>query len=363
MRPSLLLLCAGITTVAAGALRTCDAPRLAPKITQHTALDSPPQQHVSQSGIHKAVPQGLEPGQTSRPYAFLNPTKANPSKMSSLLLLEDLERIQPNDTARFIAFLAHSTNTEISEYAAVGLARIGTSTAVTALLDAANAEPDPEQRANMAEILSTITNREARSVLISALQSTRHSEIARALTHALAKSGSAEMVDALIDAHGLSRDPHSRLRLGITLGSIDNPGASSELMRVAGPPTRPLSGPLAAFALDALARIGTHESADFLLKGLEAASDADQATYLHAIAKISHRSALDALRSAAVSSPSSSVRTAAILALGNYRAGEVMDILEAVRLEPTPMEVRQALDAATLSVTSRREGEETSSRE
>lgn len=189
--------------------------------------------------------------------------------------------------------------------------------------------------------------------MIGALRTTKDESLIRALRESMASIANEQVVTELVAAYSQFDDPRVRLRLGIVHGSIHNPDAAPALLSLAGTEAEALTGPLAHFAVDALARIGTAEAAAFLLEKLQNASAVDESTLIHAIGMISGEAALPILRSAAATNGSTLVRTAAILALGNYEPETVLPILASLSRPDLPSEELHALELASSKIRAR----------
>lgn len=234
-------------------------------------------------------------------------------------LIRGIDKLPPESIPVLTSILQNSENDDEIEYAASALARIGSVSAVTNLFSGLKKFTQPEFLENLAEIVSSITNKEAASVLIDNLTKSDSTAVKQAAMTALSRMADGIVVSGLVKAYEESDNAESRLTFRLAVGLISNSEASQALQALAdSKTTASVPSSLRPFAFDALGRIGTESTTKFLLKQLEIAAPPDQSILINAISLIHGMDALPCLQESAINGGNEAARTAAILALGNY---------------------------------------------
>jgi HEAT repeat protein len=236
------------------------------------------------------------------------------------------------------------TESETALWAAEALARIGTPTATSALLDALAQTKEGPYKEELGKRVSGISNHDSWPVLLDSIMQSGDATVLRAAGAALARMADTPILDAIVANYEAATTDEMLQRLTQLVGNIQSPKATEALLALAGDTSSPPQDDLQRAALDALARIGDPQAVSHLLRRLEAAAPGEGTEIFNAITRIESPEAHIPLLYAAAGNKevSSEGRTAAIYALKNYPSEKTIALLESIIAQEDNDRVRSA---------------------
>jgi HEAT repeat protein len=236
------------------------------------------------------------------------------------------------------------TEGEAALWAAEALARIGTPTATSALLDTLAQTKEGPYKEELGKRVSGITNHDSWPILLDSVMQSSDATVLRAAGAALARMADKPIVDALVANYDAAGTDEMAQRLTQLISNIQSAKATEALLALAGNASSPPQDSLQRAAIDALARIGDPQSVSHLLRRLEASAPGQGTEIFNAITRIESPEAHIPLLYAAAGNKevSSEGRTAAIYALKNYPSEKTIALLESIIAQEDNDRVRSA---------------------
>jgi HEAT repeat protein len=236
------------------------------------------------------------------------------------------------------------TEDETALWAAEALARIGTPTATSALLDALAQTKEGPYKEEFGKRVSGISNHDSWPVLLDSIMQSSDATVLRAAGAALARMADTPIVDAIVANYEAAATEEMLQRLTQLISNIQSPKATEALLALAGDTSSPPQDSLQQAALDALARIGDPQAVSHLLRRLEASAPGEGTEIFNAITRIESPEAHIPLLYAAAGNKEVSAegRTAAIYALKNYPSEKTIALLESIIAQEDNDRVRSA---------------------
>jgi len=234
---------------------------------------------------------------------------------------------------------------EAALWAAEALARIGTPTATSALLDALTQTKEGPYKEELAKRVSSISNHDSWPTLLDSVLQTGDSTVVRAASAALSRMADTPVVDAIVAHYEVASTEVEIERLTQLVGNIQSPKATEALLSLAGDISSAPQDALQKAAIEALAKIGDPQCVSHLLRRLEAAPPGEGTEVFNAITRIDSPEAYTALLYAAAGNKEVSAesgRTAAIYALKNYPSEQTLVLLERILAQEYNDKVRAA---------------------
>jgi HEAT repeat protein len=236
------------------------------------------------------------------------------------------------------------TEGETALWAAEALARIGTPTATSALLNTLAQTKEGPYKEELGKRVAGISNHDSWPILMDSIMQSSDATVLRAAGTALARMADTPIVDALVANYEAAATDEMAQRLTQLISNIQSPKATEALLALAGNTSAAPQDDLQRAALDALARIGDPQAVSHLLRRLETAAPGQGTEIFNAIARIESPAAHIPLLYAAAGNKevSSEGRTAAIYALKNYPSEKTIALLEAIIAQEDNDRVRSA---------------------
>ncbi len=236
------------------------------------------------------------------------------------------------------------TEGEAALWAAEALARIGTPTATSALLDTLAQTKEGPYKEELGKRVSGISNHDSWPILLDSIMQSNDATILRATGAALSRMADKPVVDAIVANYDAAATDEMAQRLTQLISNIQSPKATEALLALAGNTSSPPQDDLQRAALDALARIGDPQAVSHLLRRLEASAPGQGTEIFNAITRIESPEAHIPLLYAAAGNKevSSEGRTAAIYALKNYPSEKTIALLESIIAQEANDRVRSA---------------------
>ncbi|HQL62406.1 MAG TPA: HEAT repeat domain-containing protein [bacterium] len=250
-----------------------------------------------------------------------------------------------------LAGLMHSPIDEnVREFAAYGLALIGTPKALGELLKAIRNEQDPRIKDNLRAQLCKINNPACMEQVIEGLLQDSVDWWAEDAGKILTSLGGPSVVTSLLDWSGRVDDNYQQ-RIANTLSEIRNPEAVSALSDAIKPGVRP---EIQTGAGNALAMIGTPEATQALLDAVKGQTDEEyRERILTACRHISNKDSVPLLDKALDDMSDPLIRAAAANALGNFDNEPILAHLQTAYDRETDPRARQAIADAIQRIASR----------
>jgi len=218
-------------------------------------------------------------------------------------------------------------------WAATALARIGTPTATSALLDRLAETKEGLYKEELSKRVASISNHDSWPVLLDTMMQTGDTTVVRAAGASLSMMADAPVIDEVIARYdGASTDVEVE-RLTQLVRNIHSPKATEPLLSLAGHVSAAPQDTLQEAAIEALAKIGDAPSVSYLLRRLEASPPGESTRIFNAITQIDRPDAQASLLYAAAGNKEVSAehgRTAAIYALKNYPNEPTLTLLERI---------------------------------
>jgi len=238
-----------------------------------------------------------------------------------------------DDAVASLTEIIASGKDETALWAAEALARIGTPTAATALLDTLEQIKDGPYKEQLAKYASSISNHDSWPVLLDMVQETKDPTVQRAAATSLANMADTPVIDEIVARYNAAETKEEQERLAQVVSNVDSPEASASLQTLAGDVSSPPQDTMQRAAIEAMANTGDPQSVSYLMQKLEASPPGEGAYVFNAITTIDQPEAESALLYAAAGSKEVSAeqgRTAAIYALENYPSEETCRLLEQI---------------------------------
>jgi HEAT repeat protein len=234
---------------------------------------------------------------------------------------------------------------ETALWAAEALARIGTPTATSALLDTLAQTKEGPYKEELGKRISAISNHDSWPILLDSIMQSGDATVLRAAGAALSRMADTPVVDAIAAHYEAATTDEMIQRLTQLVSNIQSPKATEALLALAGSASSAPQDALQRAALDALARIGDPQCVSYLLRRLEASTPGEGTEIFNAITRIESPEAHISLLYAAAGNKEVSAesgRTAAIYALKNYPSEKTIALLERIIAQEDNDRVRSA---------------------
>jgi HEAT repeat protein len=218
-------------------------------------------------------------------------------------------------------------------WAATALARIGTPTATSALLDRLAETKEGLYKEELSKRIASISNHDSWPLLLDTMMQTGDTTVARAAGTSLSMMADAPVIDEVIARYDAASTDVEVERLTQLVRNIRSPQAAEPLLSLAGPVSAAPQDTLQEAAIEALARVGDAPSVSYLLRRLEASPPGESTQIFNAITQIDNPDAQASLLYAAAGNKEVSAehgRTAAIYALKNFPDEKTMILLERI---------------------------------
>ena len=222
---------------------------------------------------------------------------------------------------------------EAGIWAAEALARIGTPTATSTLLDTLEAIKEGQFKEEIGKRVAGISNHESWPVLLEKILETGDSTVLRAASGSLSRMADAPIVDELLARYDGATSERDIQRITQAISDIRSSKATESLLELAGDVASSPQDPLQRAAVDALGKTGDPQAISYLLRKLEAALPGEDGYLVNTISQINQPEAQASLLYAAAGNKEVSAehgRTAAIYALRNYPDGRTLALLEQI---------------------------------
>ncbi len=222
---------------------------------------------------------------------------------------------------------------ETALWAATALARIGTPTATSALLDRLAETKEGLYKEELSKRIASISNHDSWPVLLDTMMQTGDTTVGRAAATSLSMMADAPVIDEVIARYDAASTDAEVERLTQLVRNIRSPQAVEPLLSLAGPVTAPPQDTLQEAAIEGLAKIGDAPSVSYLLRRLEASPPGESTPIFNAITQIDSPDAEASLLYAAAGNKEVSAehgRTAAIYALKNFPDEKTVTLLERI---------------------------------
>jgi HEAT repeat protein len=222
---------------------------------------------------------------------------------------------------------------EAALWAATALARIGTPTAASALLDRLAETKEGLYKEELSKRVASISNHDSWPVLLDTMMQAGDTTVVRAATTSLSMMADAPVIDEVIARYDAASTDAEVERLTQLVRNIHSPQAAEPLLSLAGPASAPPQDTLQEAAIEALAKIGDAPSVSYLLRRLEASPPGESTPIFNAITQIDSPEAQASLLYAAAGNKEVSAehgRTAAIYALKNFPDEKTVTLLERI---------------------------------
>ncbi len=218
-------------------------------------------------------------------------------------------------------------------WAATALARIGTPTATSALLDRLAETKEGLYKEEMSKRVESISNHDSWPLLLDTMMQTGDTTVARAAGASLSMMADTPVIDEVIARYDAASTDVEVDRLTQLVRNIHSPKAAQSLLSLAGPVSAAPQDTLQEAAIEALAKIGDAASVSYLLRRLESSPPGESTQIFNAITQIDSPDAQASLLYAAAGNKEVSAehgRTAAIYALKNFPDDKTMTLLERI---------------------------------
>ena len=218
-------------------------------------------------------------------------------------------------------------------WAATALARIGTPTATSALLDRLAETKEGLYKEELSRRVAGITNHESWPLLLDTMMQAGDTTVVRAATTSLSMMADAPVIDEIIARYDAASTDTEVERLTQLVRNIHSPKATESLLSLAGHASAAPQDSLQDAAIEALAKVGDAPSVNYLLRRLEASPPGENTQIFNAITQINSPEAQSSLLYAAAGNKEVSAengRTAAIYALKNFPNDMTVTLLERI---------------------------------
>jgi HEAT repeat protein len=218
-------------------------------------------------------------------------------------------------------------------WAATALARIGTPTATSALLDRLSQTKEGTYKEELGKRVSSIRNHDSWPLLLDAMVQAGDTGVVRAATASLSMMADAPILDEVIARYDTATTNMEIERLAQLVRNIQSPKATESLLSLAGHVSSAPQDSLQQAAIEALGKVGDAQSVSYLLRRLEASPPGEGAQIFNTITQINSPQAQSSLLYAAAGNKEVSAehgRTAAIYALKNYPDEKTVALLERI---------------------------------
>ena len=271
-------------------------------------------------------------------------------------LLHELLALRGPALDHLANFAAKHPNEDVREYAAIGLARLGTVEAVGALVTAIHQETNPRVKENLRTILRSVKNPDAIPALIEGIAQrdlTWLHEDAMAIMHSLEEHGAAAaLVQAYQEDVELTAAARDRVVEGIA--SLSDPSSLETLNAVF--ESDGADQTLQIAAADGLAHIGTPEAVTALLDEAGRTVQPElRNQYLEAVAEVTNKDAVPVLQETLENHTEPDARAAAALALAMDENEPTVERLRQLFEQETSEEVRDAIAASLQQIGARQQ--------
>ncbi|MFH1739321.1 MAG: HEAT repeat domain-containing protein [bacterium] len=276
-------------------------------------------------------------------FAELAPAVLAKDKERILDILNRMAAYGDRAVPRLVQLLNNPVNEDVSEFAALGLAKIGTPMALGELLNAIRNQEDPRLKKNLRDILCRIKNP---AVIDQAIEGLLQDDVdwwSEDAGRILSSMGTTAVITRLLD-RSQNVNEESQKRISSTLKQITNPEAIPALGKAIESGVLPS---LQEGACNALAAIGTPEATQVLLDAARNAKETDRLErILSACRWISNEYAVQILDKALDDMTSASVRAAAANGLANYENEPIEAHLNRAYERETDPRAKQAIAEA-----------------
>jgi hypothetical protein len=222
---------------------------------------------------------------------------------------------------------------ESALWAATALARIGTPTATSALLDRLSQTKEGDYKEELGKRVSSVRNHDSWPLLVDTMMQSGDTSVVRAAATSLSMMADAPVIDELVARYDSATTVAETERIAQTIRSIRSSKATESLLSLAGSPSSPPQDGLQEAAVEALAKIGDAQSVNHLLRRLESCPPGEETQVYNAITQINSPDAQTSLLYAAAGNKEVSAehgQTAAIYALKNYPDESTVALLERI---------------------------------
>jgi hypothetical protein len=220
---------------------------------------------------------------------------------------------------------------ETALWAATALARIGTPSAASGLLDRLSQTPEGTYKEELSKRISSVSNHESWPLLLDTMMQASDTTVVRAAGTALSGMADAPVLDEVIARYDAAATEAEAERLAQLVRNVRSPKATESLLSLAGNASAPPQDGLQEAAITALATIGNAPSVSYLLQRLEASPPGESASIFNMITQIHSPEAETPLLYAAAGNKEVSAehgQTAAIYALKNYPDEQTVALLQ-----------------------------------
>jgi HEAT repeat protein len=189
--------------------------------------------------------------------------------------------------SRLSMMLTNVTDAANAKLAAEALAKIGSPESVEALLDGLAQLQDGDLKEEICKLASVVSNKAAADSLLEIMTTAEDRSLVRASEYALAHMVDSEMLSRFAADFNSSQNDTANERLLNLVRNTASREAEEALTTLAGPVKEPEFTPLTTAALSGLSRLGTATGADNLFQRLESAPPDRSSDIFNAISQIS----------------------------------------------------------------------------
>ena len=150
------------------------------------------------------------------------------------------------------------------------MARIGTPTAASALLDRLAQTPEGDYKEELSKRISSLSNHDSWPLLLDTMMQASDTTVVRAAGTALSGMADTPILDEVIARYDTASTAAEAERLAQLVRNIQSSKATESLLSLAGSASAPPQDDLQKAAISALAKIGDAPSVSYLLQRLEA---------------------------------------------------------------------------------------------
>jgi HEAT repeat protein len=218
-------------------------------------------------------------------------------------------------------------------WAASALARIGTPTAASTLLDRLSQTEAGTYKEELGKRVSSIGNHDSWPLLLDTMMQSDDTTVVRAAGMSLSTMADVPIIDEVIARYDAASTETELDRLSQLVRNIRSPKATESLLSLAGNASSAPQDGLQKAAIEALAKVGDAQCVSHLLRRLEACPPGQDTQIFNAITQIDSPEAQASLLYAAAGNKEVSAghgQTAAIYALKNYPNEQTVALLERI---------------------------------
>lgn len=272
------------------------------------------------------------------------------------LYLKQLVDGGDKSVAELARLLEIGPGSEVQEYAAIGLAEVGTPNSVSILLSFISDTRDPVLRRNSCKILERVTNPAAVPILMKALSGAKEKDLVRGVGRSLALIGTSQAVGGLVSAANNNRSELVRHMAIDAIRSVRNEAAVDSLGKIV--VAMEGSSEIRHSCADALGSIGTKKASYALLRAVgNTNSEEDAEVIANALGQVSRQESYSLLSSTLLSETATyyqRVGTATSLSHDTFESGLVLEVLREALLSEDNEHVKMAINNSISLIEERR---------